>query len=144
MMLATIIAGIKTTFAQVSFSTKDDVKELKRGLINRDGFLSECVHSEHVKNYSITSQGRIIKGDFDRYSFRMQIDLTITNFAQYDFYSSKNDFLIVTAVKDGIVKVFVDLDAYGTLDEFISNGSNFPGNLFQKEYAMYISFSVHG
>jgi hypothetical protein len=134
-----LLTSVLTGFAQDS---KKDVQDLKKAL--SAGFLQKYTLVQSLHNYSISAQGRIIQGNFERYSHKDVINLTTTDFALYEYYAGRDNFIVITVVRDGIAKVFVDLDADGELDEYISAGSSFPGNLFQKEYAMYLSFSVHG
>lgn len=138
-----IVSLVLLSSMSFSQNVKKNADKLKEALQN-GGFLSQYTLKQSLRNYSISSHERTIEGDFERYSFKTQIDVTITNFALYEYYAGKENFIVVTIVENGIAKVFVDFDADGKLDKYISDGDNFPGDMYQKEYAIYLSFSIHG
>lgn len=118
------------------------VKDFTRHITKRFDYIKA------VLNHEVSVPGRTIKGSFAKYSVRIDIDTTITNFALFELYDGINGkFLILTVVKNGITEVFIDLDFNGTLDQYLSNKENVnekDPESHIKDYILYIDFGAHG
>ena len=130
------------TFGHSYAEASKDVKELKVQMSN--GFLREYSTSEVVTNYSIETSTSKLSGDFTKYSYTTGIDTILTNSATYQYFAGKKDCVIISVIESGIAKGYVDINADGILDEFISGGKKYTGIAYQKGYETFLDFALHG